>query len=295
MMKSTVPWQNFRWQGADLGGRYFPHAVMYVLATLPALNGLQGWFQFDLGAPTTMLYAQAFTPEQKAALIRFQQQGRQAIINGQEAPLLEIPLRVGPWEITLIAWYRDFGDEDTPPDGKPVLGTIGADLVRGHILAMDFPAQRLARLERLPAPWEKAARWTPLRLTEHGHIMIEIEVDGRPRWALWDTGSSIFELLTDASQWAQLSEGHVTHALSISAWGETKQIPGGPLKAQVRLGGMLLPMHTVHYSDDEGWQAFFSRHEMIGIMGNAPFLEHTIVLDFPRGRFGVLSPAPATE
>ena len=295
MMKSAIQWQKFHWQGADLGGRYFPHAVMYVSATLPALNDLQGWFQFDLGAPTTMLYAQAFTPEHKAALMCFQRQGRHAIINGQEAPILDLSLHVGPWQITPVAWYRDFGDEDTMPDGKPVLGTIGADLVRGHILVMDFPAQRLARLEHLPASWEKAAHWTTLRLTDQGHVVIEVEVDGRPRQALFDTGSSIFELLTDASQWSRLSQGNVTETLSITAWGESKEVAGGPLKAQVRLGGALLPIHTVHYADEKGWQDFFSHYDMVGIIGNAPFLEHTIVLDFPKGRFGVLPPAPSKE
>ncbi len=290
-MESDIHWQNFKWQGADLGGEYFPHAAMYVLATLPALNDLQGWFQFDLGAPTTMLYAQAFTPEQRESLLHFQQQGRHAIINGQEAPLLDLPLHVGPWQIAPVAWYRDFSDEDILPDEKPVLGTIGADFVREHILAVDFPAQRLARLERIPISWERTARWTSLRLTEQGHILIGVEVDGRPRQAMFDTGSSIFELLTDASQWLQLSEGKVTHTLTISAWGETKKIPGGKLKAQVRLGGMLLPIHQVHYNDEEAWRDFFSRYDIIGIIGNAPFLEHTIVLDFPGGRFGVLPPA----
>ncbi|GEM_PF-2131328 len=290
MTESAIPWQNFHWQGADLGGRYFPHAVMYLLATLPGLEDLQGWFQFDLGAPTTMLYAEAFTAEQKASLMRFQQRERHAIINGKEAPLLDLPLRVGPWQITPVAWYRDFGDEDTLPDGKPVLGTIGADFVRKHILAVDFPGQRLARLECLPASWEKAAHWTSLRLTDQGHIVIEVEVDGHPRQAMFDTGSSIFELLTDASQWLQLSKGNVTHTLSITAWGETKKISGGSLKAQVRLGGMALPLQTVHYNEEEMWRDFFSHYDVVGIIGNAPFLEHAIVLDFPSGRFGVLPP-----
>ncbi len=287
MRASSSPWLPFRWIGETLSGRFFPHAVMAVHGTLPALQNLPGWYQFDLGAPNSVLYENAFTPEQRARLQAQPRWPKQALLNGQPMPVLDTALQVGPWQVRPLVWYEGFGGQDDASDGPPLLGTLGANFVRGRALVVDFPRQRLTLWEKVPPDWEATTRWAPLRSTEHGHVLVQVAVNGKPRWVLYDTGSSIFPLLTDADQWMDLTSGQVTHTLTVQAWGQPLVTYAARPRIRLTLGGQPLELPWVYYNQAPEWRAFFREHDLLGIMGNAPFLNKILVLDFPGGRCGV--------
>ncbi|NPA31118.1 MAG: hypothetical protein GXO37_03875 [Chloroflexi bacterium] len=295
---SDLPWLPFVWQDATLSGRHFPHAAMFVPGTLPAVDA-QGWFQFDLGAPTSVLYARAFTPQEKEGLEALQDPDHPAMFNGQSVPRLRTALHLGDTAIEPLIWLPDFGDDDALPNGGRVLGTVGADWVRGRVLVIDYPGQRLARAEQVPPDLEAQAAWAPLQVGDYGHVLMQLTVDGEPRWAVFDTGSSIFPLLTDEEQWPALSTGEVTDTLDILAWGQTQRVQGGPLAVEMRLGGRPLPVRRVYVHVDAPnapqWTAFLRRFNMVGLMGNAPFLDGQVILDFRGGRFGMIPGGPAQE
>ncbi len=288
---SSLFWIPFQWSHEGPEGQTLPRSAMFVPGSLPTLNDLGGWFQFDLGAPTSVLYGQSFSPKQRERLQAQPFRPRPAIFNGQEVPVLEVPVRFGPWEVAPVIWLADFGDDEPMPDGRPILGTLGGDFARGHVLVVDFPGERLTRLDAVPAAWDAAAHWTRLRLTERGHVLIQVEVDGEPHWVMFDTGSSLFEFVTSAAIWRTLCHGSVTDTLRITAWGKMLELPGGPVRAPFTLAGLPLPVRTAYYYQNmPGWDAFREQSGILGLMGNAPFWEHAIVLDFPHERFGVLPP-----
>ncbi len=285
----AISWIPFRWEGAHLGERYFPHAAIFLPGRLPALDDLTGWFQFDLGAPTSVLYGASLNAALRARVAALPREPHPARFNGQPVPLVRLPLRVGPWEISPLIYLQDFGEQDLADDGQPLLGSVGGDLVREHILVLDFPNQRLALLEALPPTWEAQIAWAPLRLTEHGHVVLQIEVDGARRWAMFDSGSSLFHLLTDPLQWQQLTTGEVTERFPIAAWGQAKEVCGGPARRAFSLGGQPLSVPVVHYLEGEDERRFLEAHDLIGLLGNAPFLQVGLVLDFPQRRAGMLA------
>ncbi len=286
---TTVFWEPFIWEGETLGDRYFPHAAMYVEGVLPALDDLSGWYQFDLGAPRSMLYGRTFTPEQQERIETHLLPDRQAILNGQPYPVLDLALRVGPWTLDKgLIWFSDFGDSEPNQDGRLNLGTVGADFVGGAVLAIDYPGQRLSRLDEVPPEWEEQAQWVPLRVTEHGLILLQIHLDGRPLWMAFDTGSSIFHLITDDEYWAMWTDQEVQDTLPIPAWGKILTVYGARPSVSLTLGDRSLDVPLVYYRTDPGWSAFLRRYDVGGLMGNAPFLDTQIILDFPGKRFGVM-------
>ncbi len=284
---TSLPWLPFRWQAERLGEREFPHVAMFVLAQLPTLDGLTGWFQFDLGAPTSVLYGQALTPRQRAWVEAHLHPERKAIFNGQPTPLLQAPITFGGKRIEPVVYLPDFGDGERWR-GHPILGTIGGDWVRDQVLVLDFPWQRLARLAAVPPAWETAGAWAPLRRTPHGHVVLQIGVDRAPRWALFDTGSSLFGLLTYPEQWRALTDGQVTETLTISAWGTPWKVQGSPARAAFDLAGRALDVTMVHFVEGERERQFLEQHDLVGILGNAPFLGGVLVLDFPGARAAFL-------
>ena len=147
---TSLPWLPFRWEGSLLGGRYFPHAAMFLSGQLPTLDNLKGWFQFDLGAPTTVLYGQAFAPDQREYLESLPRFPHGVTLNGQEIPLLQTPLHIGPWHTERVAYLPNFGSTEELLDAQPILGTVGSDLVRDHLLILDFPHGRVGILPTPP-------------------------------------------------------------------------------------------------------------------------------------------------
>jgi len=284
----SLLWVPFRWESARLGERTFPHAAMFIHGSLPTVNGLSGWFQFDLGAPTTVLYGGALTAAQRAQ-VEAQRLPHPAMFNGQEVPTLSLPVDVGPWTIERVVYLPDFGDEETTDNGELTLGTVGGDLVREHILVVDFPGQRITRLATLPSVWQAQAHWAPLRLSPHGHVILQITVDGVPRWAMYDSGSSLFHLLTDPQQWQHLTSGQVTETFPIMAWGEEVAVQGGPTHATFALADLPLIVPVIHFLGGEERQRFLEQLDLIGILGNEPFLNHGLILDFPQKRVGLLA------
>ncbi len=287
---TTIPWVPFIWEGETLGGRYFPHAAMYVEGVLPALNNLVGVYQFDLGAPTSMLYGRAFTPEQRAQIETHLLPDRQAVINGKPYSRLDLELHIGPWRLSGgLAWFTDFGDSEPSVDGRLNLGTVGADFVRDAVLALDYPGQRLSRLDGVPSEWEGRAQWSPLRVTEHGLVCIQVHLDGHPMWMGFDTGSSIFHLLTDDAHWQEWTDGVVEDTLDIQAWKDIVTVYGAPPRVTLSQGMRILDVPLIYYRSDPHWSEFLRRYNVGGLMGNAPFIDRMVILDFPGHRFGVLA------
>ncbi len=287
---NSMPWYPFLWEGTTLGDRYFPHAAMYVKGVLPSLDDLTGLYQFDLGAPVSMLYGWAFTTEQRARLEARRMPERKVILNGKVYPRLDVELRIGPWSMDDgVAWFTDFGDAEPSIEGYPTLGTLGADFVRDTVLALDYPGQRLARLDDLPPAWEEKARWVPMRILDTGLMMIQLHVEGEPMWMGFDTGSSIFHLLTDDKYWAMWTDGAIQERLSIPAWGEMITVYGAVPRVSFSQGGEPLEIPLIYRRSDPQWSRFLQHFEAGGLMGNAPFLDKMIILDFPRQRFGLLA------
>jgi len=285
----NIPWIPFRWEGADFGEQHFDKAAMFVMAELPEV-GLSGLFQFDLGAPSSVLYendVKDVLPELQARI----NPDKHIMLNGVEYPVISTPLILNPQiRQEHIGLLKDFGEGDggVTEDGVRVLGTIGADMVAGKCLLIDFPQERLAIVEQAPAELVEEAIFTPMQKSPFGHTLLQVTVDGEQKWVMFDTGSSIFELLTDKEQWPALTDGQVIDKMEVPAWGNLQTVYGGAVQVKISLGGMPLHIRKAYRIDLEQLVEFDRQHNLLGAMGNAPLLDYTIILDFPRQRFGVV-------
>ena len=284
----SFDWIPFIWEGAEIDGRYFDKVSMFLEGRLPEV-GLSGRFQFDLGAPNSVLYENNVSDRLNELLARIDPQ-RHIVLNGVEFPVIDSPLSVTPdvelHGVGLLSEHGQ-GEEDVFADGARLLGTMGADVVRGKCLIIDFPHDRLAILDETPTEYAARAVFTPLQRTPAGHVLLSLTVDGVEKRALFDTGSSIFELMTDKEQWQKLTDGKVADVLEISMWGEMKAVYGGKARSDFRLGNWPLEVKMIYRVDEDDWVQFNRAHTLVGLLGNASFLGHVVILDFDSGRFGV--------
>ncbi len=285
----TISWIPFRWIEDDIGGRRFEKAGMFVMGELSEV-GLSGLFQFDLGAPSSVLYENDVADVLDALRNRINPD-RHIVLNGVEYPVVHTRLMVGDQvQIENIGLLEDFGGgkEDITEDGVRVLGTVGADIVDKKCLIIDFPQARLAIMDEAPAAFIERAAFVPLQRSPAGHVLLPVTINGEAKRVLFDTGSSIFELLTDKEQWATITEGKVVDTLDVSVWGSKQTVYGGVVKAAISLGEVPLGIHTAYRNDLDQYVEFDRQHNLMGVMGNAPFWNDVIILDFSQNRFGLV-------
>ncbi len=107
----------------------------------------------------------------------------------------------------------------------PVDGLVGADFIRGRIVQIDYPAQKIRLLAQAPRP--AAAEVLPLK-SSRGVFQVPLSVNGRARrWVRLDTGCA------SALQWAVGSHAEHQTASGISIGLAELSIPTVPTTVQL--------------------------------------------------------------
>jgi hypothetical protein len=291
--RHVAAWIPFRWYGDAVGGRFEPHAALYVPVELDGIAGTY-YLQLDTGAGWPRWYE---VPLRQVMPQSFGKTGRDTAPD-------EIVLsgRVGT-----VSFARDtflvekgFGDSLSragPPDAPRVIGTLGLRFFRDRILVLDFPHQRLAivgRDDSMPASSGKLT-YVPARY-QHGYLFVPLRVANRPvEDFFYDTGASAFALVTTASTWRQFTgrtgsePGNLR--MTVSSWGKQVEDVGAPVAGAVEIGPVRAVRPLVfHQREVAGAPDFFARNPGLsgGIIGNALFADSSVVvIDLARRRFGI--------
>lgn len=254
----------FKW--VDENGR--PKAAMRVPVTI---NGRAYSFQLDTGSNATFLYGGEAAARRWAKPGASDFKARTITVGGLALPNREISIEPGM------------------PAGSG--GTIGLDLLLGHVAVLDYPHQRFCLTDRSSLPqWVSTnVRWSNAAL-RNGKLFVPVRIGGDsfPDRYLFDTGSSTFAVAVEKSRWAALTGNGKTATAPITGtqWGKPRVWPGALSLKPVEIGDQDFSTLPIHYEDD-GF--YTSRFNADGLIGNVPFLDKIVLLDLgPNMRFGVL-------
>ena len=293
-----LPWIKFNWLGDSLGNKYFDKldiAIPFKIDSLPyAFNA-----QLDLGAVSTMLYGKSIvtyfqlSPELKKKLDTTQ---KNTYINSTPCPSfnhINLTLDKVSFPDISIANYTNFGDPISPDSAKSstpkLIGTIAPDLFQDKILIIDYPNQRICVLDSLPLSMEKKVSFAAVKI-RNGRIKIPFTINAQQHDIMFDTGSSIFPIYTSVENSAYFTTPMemVTDTIIGQSWGQKAAIYGKKISTQVKLGKHKMPPATVYYKEDKGEKTFEDEEKIIGLTGNAYFLNNVIIIDYKNKRFGVI-------
>ncbi|WP_143080140.1 hypothetical protein [Hymenobacter arizonensis] len=277
---------SFAWLADTAAGRAMPHAAVLVPVQLPGCPRTC-YLQFDTGAPYSVLYAKPLAALQArypalpfvgAAQLDTARNFRFAIGQGQvQARWLKV-LNTGATQLPA---------DSTAPF---VIGTLGADVLAGQALVLDYANRRFSLVAQVPANLARQATFVPLAFTNR-RVLLNMGLQGEDKQLLFDTGSSAFALLTDQANWQAMAiPGAPAHTVGVNSWGKTLTAYTVPTAAALQLGGVTLPLRTVSYIENTDWkQNLLMRFSgMGGMLGNEPFRQHTVIMDVRGERFGVV-------
>lgn len=278
----------FVWQADTTARPAVAHAALLIPVELPGCPR-PCLLQFDTGAPSSVLYAHPL-----AAL-----SARYPALRQQLRPradtLANVHLRLGGQPL-LARWLRllPMGSHELPPDEHtPVLiGTLGADLLDGRVVVLDYPRQRLLLCAQVPDSLTRGTSFAPLTFDSR-RVLLQARVQGQERHLLFDSGSSAFALLTSKAAWNELRQpGTQATETNVNSWGRQLTAHTAATPAALGLGPATVPLATVTYiKGTTFWQSALMRFSgMGGMLGNAPLTGSVVILDVPGKRFGVARP-----
>lgn len=288
-----MQWIPFNWVGDSVSGKYFDKLAMTIPVTLDnLLNKIN--MQLDLGAYETVIYGNSIKPylEQYSELnnkidttlkFRIQSQTNYKFRN--------VALKLGTVSFgnRNIGHFKNFGD-NIPKDSintstEKSIGTIGPDLFENKVLIIDYPNKRLAVTTELPKQFSKA-QFRQYKIKD-GRIKIPITINGKDEDVMFDTGSSLFALITTTQKANEISNKPIVDSLKISSWGDFYMVYAQTIKSKVLFGQKQLNKENVYFDNKKSNEDFYKEEEIWGITGNAYFLNNVVIIDYKNKRFGV--------
>jgi hypothetical protein len=279
---------SFEWLADTAAGRAMPHAAVLVPVRLAGCPRTC-YLQFDTGAPYSVGYSRPLAALQRRypALAALGQPGADTLRNVQFA-LGQAQVRAR-WLRLLARGAAELPADSTAPF---IIGTLGADVLEGRVLVLDYARRRFSLLAAVPDSLADHADFVPLAFTNR-RVLLTMGLRGQPRQLLFDSGSSAFALLTSADEWNELARpGAPVRTVVVNSVGRPLTAHTAPTGATLRIGPVALPLGTTTYMEGVSWdQELMMRFSgMAGMLGNELFSDHTIILDPRGGRFGLLRP-----
>ena len=293
-----INWANFEWAGDSLGNKYFDKVAMFIPVNFKGVphNFLA---QLDLGSDISIVYGNSF----KSYLSTYPEFGRKldtilsevAIGNESQGEIKDIELSLDSFltQLKSVVYYKKFGSE-IPTDSiasltKKHIGIIGADIVKNKVLLIDYKNNRIAIVDSLNLKQTDKFNFLDCKIT-NGRIKLPLIINGETQWYMFETGSSIFPLVTDENNWKSMCDVSKKEAIKISSKDKSYDILGAETNKDIFFGKEKMPKTHAYVMplNLNGYTEMFKQEDVKGTIGNACFLNTIIAIDFKQSKFGVL-------
>lgn len=292
--KERVKWMPFQWEGDEA----LPKSSMMVKTKIDTLDYNFKW-QFDTGSPYTFLYGitwQKFTNHYNWLNSRFS-----VVDSFSQAPYKKIKspsIAAGDSKLPgrTILINPDYGD-DFPQEyvsqykgANFLIGTIGIDKFRDRVLIIDFKNNRIGTAALLSDTFYQKNTAVDF-IVYQNRIILPVKIGKKSYRFFYDSGASLFPLKTTAVLATQLPPVNITDTLhNITTWGKSYDVPGGRVSSSIEIAGVNLQQALIYvHPDPEGYHTEIFREAGVqGLIGNQPFDQKTIIIDFTRNKFTVL-------
>ncbi|MCE7053116.1 hypothetical protein LZF95_00410 [Algoriphagus sp. AGSA1] len=276
----------FFWQGDTIGSKWEANAAMLIPVNLKDCPR-RFYMQFDLGAPYSLLYGnklEAIESEFPGSFPQEVMDGKLANFSfkAEQVPILAKEIEVKKFDDSAIDWQNE--------DGVEIIGTIGADLIDDRIAIIDYPDKKLTISQAIP---EKIGEDMSLSdfIYSHRRVLLPAKVNGKETLLYFDTGSSMFELLTDKETSERLAAPDASPIqFTVKSWDRFLTANSLASNSIIEIAGVSIPVTSSTYiegiSDSQIEQ--MSKMGIGGMTGNKLFLNYRLVLDTKNHKFGLI-------
>lgn len=273
-----APFIRFEWESLHQGKKVIERAAMYITAHIP--NSTQALkFQLDTGLAHNLLFDIPVT-EQLGLSISEIPNNMTLEFNDKHKKLVSFKS------------MQNFG-ELTSSATMPEIGILGLDFLScaNAGFAIDYKNQNIYLLTADHI--QQINGQYPLNFNDYINmdaagntkIMLPYQIGEKTKLALFDTGSSMFELVIAPDQWQEITNlsltDEVVETVDASAWGNTMTVFKAPTNHALYISGQCKKLTQI--------STLFPFHlDMPTIMGSGLFLDDIVVVDSINAKFGII-------
>lgn len=278
------------WNYDTLGNGSVKKGAMYVKVYVKELNE-NALMQFDLGANLSGFYKKTLnlliedSPDMQLRIkstkkgVKYFENATFSINNG-----------VTLYKDQLYLW-KNMG-HDTLPESIPTIGTLGYDILKNHVLIIDYINDRIALVNEVPNSLEKELTYISNVDLNKFPPILPFTFGGKKKRLLFDTGSSSHQIITGTKRLKKIAVKRELVAIDSGySWSKLDII----YKAKVQktkdpglyIGDIYLGQAQVNGTDKLNLISWAGRY-VYGLTGNIMFENCIVVIDRKNNRFGIV-------
>jgi len=272
------------WKGDSIGGRWVDKVAFDIPVTLNHLSKTF-YMQFDLGAPKSMLYG---NPLYSIAREHPQIEKNLSTINNK-LYLKDVHFIINDKSLVAdsIPVRKDLGEKNIDTSFVN-LGTIGYDIIYDKKLILDFKKDRFALVYEFPNEIIKDAKFIDETDISKFPIILPFQLGNKKIRLMFDTGSSMFPILTAITRVRKLAkEKEIQKLCCIDAWGKSYPVYKAPKVHELVLGDINFGKIDVYGYKSMNITKWLGNY-LYGLTGNVLFQDHIILIDRKNNRFGII-------
>jgi hypothetical protein len=279
----TIP---FIWQGDSINAKWEPYTAFLIPVKLPNCTK-QFYMQFDLGSPYSLFYKNKLASIQAKFPASIKQ-------NIADSKLTNFSFKAGKVEVLATEIVNKQFDSIpinwSNKNGIEIIGTLGADFIDNKTMIIDYPNKRMTISNEIPKKLKAKLTLTDFVYASKS-ILLPAKVSDKETLLFFDTGSSMYELLTNKSTALLLAEPNAPVSQSkVNSWGTSLIANTVATKDSIELSGLKIPIHYATYIEGMSTSKVEQMMQMGigGMTGNKLFLNYKLVLDTRNKKFGLI-------
>ncbi|WP_316819228.1 hypothetical protein, partial [Pedobacter nyackensis] len=247
------------------------------------------YMQFDLGAPYSLLYKNKI----EAIRRKYPKSIPPSEVDGK---LQNFPFKAGRTAILakeiIVKQFDSTAVDWKDKNNIEIIGTIGADLIDDKVAIIDYPHGKLTISKRIP---EKIIAHISLTkfIYSNRSVLFPAKVMGKQTILYFDTGASMFELLTNKETCNQLAKPNAELIqYTVKSWDKFMTANTLASNGTVELANTTIPLRFTTFMEgiSDTQIEHMSKMGISGMVGNKLFLNHILVIDTKNQKFGLTTP-----
>ena len=231
------------------------------------------YLQFDTGSPYTIFYSKSI------------RNFRHISITGGVA---KTSFYIGNTKIHADKFKIYNQGDDTGNDSLKIIGTLGTDVLENRRTIIHFKDNYLVlNLSEVPPRFKRNLVDFKFKKRK---LIFDGTLNGEEERFLYDSGTSAYELLTNKEVWEELKLPHSKITVEKSqSWENVLTTFTANCKQKITVGNQEIPLNQVTYVDgvSRAQYAMMKLSGMTGMLGNKPFLNHSLYIDCIQNKMGI--------
>lgn len=278
----NLVFSKIKWTSNFLNDKEINKAALFVPVKIKGLEG-NLFMQFDTGTKKSIIYGKTL---EKILIDKTKIQTFYDKDSVQFFKNISIVLGETLMKSNKIRISQSMGDKKIDTSFINI-GTIGFDAIVNRTLILDFKNDLLAITERASDSLNYTLEEVKNASVNKFPLLIPAKIGKEKTRLFYDTGSSMFSLITSNKKLKSINHEKIDTICCISNWGRKIPVHRKKLSTSISLGNYSFKNDFVYGCEILNIVDYLPNWFLFGITGNKMFDKQLIVIDVKNNKFGI--------